>query len=433
MWNSSGVVSTERSEPTTIEENSAIGREAEDPQGVLEPIDLVGEPSHLRPTAVLPARPSSSWRDKTVFQEHVVGGDGSSFDMAEGRGGSEKHKKGDSVTYLRPEEVSEGRRTTSLYVDLLLKGSFDPSPRRSAEKNSREPGSGSGILLTPSSKRKEEDGFDLSTVKGWREAQKVTSKPTEAMDKMATTTTSAVTSVHSISEQSTSEHSTSEQSTVPTTTKLTSVVSTARERSTTSASIQSTFRHKNHKFLEPVFLFTTSSPRQTKQLELTTTTEEEQVDSEERNGHSVPSHFFQLEDYPSGSSYPEESNFTEVRNYLDDRNIPVGQSDNQSEYVEEENAAVRETWLYNVNNTSEEVTHMSKSDKEAATNTSVPRNGTSNELERTPRDSAGEHESLEGPYKRLQAQYGSWQNSAVQSKRTSQVLFVIFLLRESLL
>ena len=122
-----------------------------------------------------------------------------------------------------------------------------------------------------------------------------------------------------------------------------------------------------------------------------------------------------------------------MRNYLDDRNFPVGQSDNQSEYVEEENAAVRETWLYNVNNTSEEVTHMSESDKEAAANTSVPRNDTSNELERTPRDSAGDHESLEGPYKRLQAQYGSWQNSAVQSKRASQVLFVIFLLRESLL
>ena len=168
-------MSTERGEQTTLEENSAIGREAEEPQGVLEPLDLVGEPSHLRPTAVLPARPSSSWRDKTVFyQEDVLGGDGS-----EERGGSDKHKKGDSGTYLQPEEVSEGRRTTSLYVDLLLKGSFDPSPRQSAEKNSREQGSGSGILLTPSSRRKEEDGFDLSTVGGWREAQKGTIKQTE--------------------------------------------------------------------------------------------------------------------------------------------------------------------------------------------------------------------------------------------------------------
>ena len=146
------MLSTERGEPTTIEANSAIGREAEDPQGVLEPIDLVGEPSHLRPTAVLPARPSSSWRDKTVFQEHVVGGDGSSFELSEGRGGSDKHKKGDSGTYLQPEEVTEGRGSTSLYVDLLLKGSFDPSPRQSAKKNSRDQGSGSGILLTPSSK-----------------------------------------------------------------------------------------------------------------------------------------------------------------------------------------------------------------------------------------------------------------------------------------
>merc|ERR1712013_886137 len=185
---------------------------------------------------------------------------------------------------------------------------------------------------------------------------------------MATTTTSAITSVQSTSEQSTSEHSTSEQSTslkstseqstLPTTTKLASFVSTARERSTTAVSIQSTFKHKNHKFIEPVFLFTTSSPRQTKQLELTTTTEEEEVDLEERDGHSVPSHFFQLEDYPGGSNYPEEGNYSEVRNYpanyLDDRSLPVGQSDNQSEYVEEENAAVRETWLYNVNNTSEE-------------------------------------------------------------------------------
>merc|ERR1712062_846744 len=101
---------------------------------------------------------------------------------------------------------------------------------------------------------------------------------------------------------------------------------------------------------------------------------------------------------------------------------------------EEADASVRASWMYDVNNnSSEELTESVESEKEVATNRSIPGNGTSNELERRPRDNTGEHESLEGPYKRLQAQYGSWQNSAIQSKRTSQVLFVLFLLRESLL
>ena len=104
------MLSTERGEQTTLEANSAIGREAEEPRGVLEPIDLVVEPSHLRPTAVLPARPSSSWRDQTVFhQEDVVGGDGSSFDVSEGRRGSDKNRKSDSGLYLQPEDLSKAK------------------------------------------------------------------------------------------------------------------------------------------------------------------------------------------------------------------------------------------------------------------------------------------------------------------------------------
>merc|ERR550517_406209 len=198
----------------------------------------------------------------------------------------------------------------------------------------------------------------------------------------------------------------------------TSIASTARETVTTSVPIQMTHRHKGHKFIEPTFLFSTSSPRQTKQLELTTKEVEE--DLEERDGHSVPSHFFQLEDYP------EEKNFS------------IGQSDDLSEFSEEADASVRESWMYNiVNNTSEEVTELVESDKEVGTNTSIASNGTSNELERRPRDNTGgEHESLDGPYKRLQAQYGSWQNSAaVECRRTHPVFIVVFLLlhRQSLL
>ena len=91
--------------------------------------------------------------------------------------------------------------------------------------------------------------------------------------------------------------------------------------------------------------------------------------------------------------------------------------------------------MYNVNNnSSEELTESVESEKEVATNRSIPGNKTSNELERRPRDNTGEHESLEGPYKRLQAQYGSWQNGAgVQFVRTDQIFFVIFLLSQSLL
>ena len=86
--------------------------------------------------------------------------------------------------------------------------------------------------------------------------------------------------------------------------------------------------------------------------------------------------------------------------------------------------------MYNVvNNTSEEVTELVESDKELGTNTSIASNGTSNELERRPRDNTGgEHESLEGAYKRLEAQYGSWQNSAVELGRTHPVFVVIFFL-----
>merc|ERR1719234_2282536 len=175
------------------------------------------------------------------------------------------------------------------------------------------------------------------------------------------------------------------------TTVTTSIGIASRETVTvtvTSAPIQLTYRQKGHKFIEPTFLFTTSSPRQTKQLELTTT----EVEEEKRDGHSVPSHFFQLEDYP------EEKNFS-----------IIGQSDDLSElFSEEADASVRESWMYNiVNNTSEE--EVTELEGESETNTSIPSNETSNELERRPRDNTGgEHESLEGPYKRLQAQYGSW-------------------------
>ena len=227
--------------------------------------------------------------------------------------------------------------------------------------------------------------------------------PTEIVDTMSSTTTSAMSTV---------------QTTL--TTVRTSIASTARETVTTSVPIQLTYRQKGQKFIEPTFLFTTSSPRQTKQLELTTTLVEENL--EERDGHSVPSHFFQLEDYP------EEKNFSTIR-----------QSDDLGEFIEEGDPAVRESWVYNVekNNSSEEVTELLESNKEVGTNTSIASsNGTgSNELERRPRDNTGgEHESLEGPYKRLQAQYGSWQNSAVKCGGTFKVFIVVsFLLRQSLL
>ena len=407
--------STERSEQTTIEENLVIGSgETELPRGVvIGPMDLEGQPSQLRPTAVLPARPSSSWRDQTViFQEaepemgqenrEVVGPSG--LDLSEEKGKSDLGKNGGSMIQFGSKKVSEGGRTTSPYVDILLKGSFGTTLRQGQEKDTTR-GTGSGILLTPSSRR-QESRFDLSNVGGWREALESNltkaTDPTEIVDTMSSTTTSATSTVQTI---------------LPTVT--TSIASTGRETvTTTSVPIQLTYRQKGHKFIEPTFLFTTSSPRQTKQLELTTTEVEE--DLEERDGHSVPSHFFQLEDYP------EEKNFS------------IGQSDDLSEFSEEADASVRESWMYNiVNNTSEEVTELVESDKEVGTNTSIASNGTSNELERRPRDNTGgEHESLDGPYKRLQAQYGSWQNSAaVECRRTHPVFVVIFLLlhRQSLL
>merc|ERR1719234_1296995 len=137
------------------------------------------------------------------------------------------------------------------------------------------------------------------------------------------------------------------------TTVTTSIGIASRETVTvtvTSAPIQLTYRQKGHKFIEPTFLFTTSSPRQTKQLELTTT----EVEEEKRDGHSVPSHFFQLEDYP------EEKNFS------------IGQSDDLSElFSEEADASVRESWMYNiVNNTSEE--EVTELGGESETNTSIP-------------------------------------------------------------
>merc|ERR1712192_217815 len=162
-----------------------------------------------------------------------------------------------------------------------------------------------------------------------------------------------------------SSTTTSAISTVQTTltTVTTSIASASRETVTvTSLPIQLTYRQKGHKFIEPTFLFTTSSPRQTKQLELTTT----EVEEEKRDGHSVPSHFFQLEDYP------EEKNFS------------IGQSDDLSElFIEEADASVRESWMYNiVNNTSEE--EVTELQGESETNTSIPSNVTSNELERRP-------------------------------------------------
>ena len=380
-------------------------------RGVLGPnMDLVGQPSWLRPTAVLPARPSSSWRDQTViFQEEAENGQDnrelrpSGLDLsAEEKGESDKDENGGSVIQFGPKKVSEeGGRTTSPYVDILLKGSsLQSTLRQSEEKDTR--GTGSGILLTPSSRR-QETRLDLSTVRGWREALEnnltEATDPTEILDTTSSTTTSAISTV---------------QTTLST--ETTSVASTARETVTTSVPIQLTYRQKGHKFIEPTFLFTTSSPRQTKQL--TTTLVEENL--EERDGHSVPSHFFQLEDYPE-----TEQNFS----------IGV-ESDDLGEFSEEADAAVRESWMYNVvNNTSEEVTELVESDKEVGTNTSIASNGTSNELERRPRDNTGgEHESIEGAYKRLEAQYGSWQNGAVERGRTHPVFVVIFLLlRQSLL
>jgi len=396
-WNSSAV-STERSEQTTIEGNLVIGNEAEVPRGVLGPnMDLEGQPSWLRPTAVLPARPSSSWRDQTViFQEEAEKGLDNREVRPSGSDLSEKEKgeseTGGSVAQFGPKKVSEeGGRTTSPYVDILLKGSSLRSTlSQSEEKDTR----GSGILLTPSSRR-QEGRFDLSTVTGWRGALESNlteaTDPTEILDTMSSTTTSAI-------------------STVQTTLSTETTSATARETVTTSVPIQLTYRQKGHKFIEPTFLFTTSSPRQTKQL--TTTLVEENL--EERDGHSVASHFFQLEDYPE-----TEQNFS----------IGV-ESDNLGEFSEEADAAVRESWMYNVeNNTSEEVTELVESDKELGTNTSIASNGTSNELERRPRDNTGgEHESLEGAYKRLEAQYGSWQNSAVELGRTHPVFVVIFFL-----
>ena len=85
-------MSTERSEQTTIE---VIGNEAELPRGVLlGPMDMAGQPSRLRPTAVLPARPSSTWRDQTViFQEDETekGSEKGSFlDLSENQGKTDK-------------------------------------------------------------------------------------------------------------------------------------------------------------------------------------------------------------------------------------------------------------------------------------------------------------------------------------------------------
>ena len=392
-WNSSAV-STERSEQTTIE---VIGNEAELPRGVLlGPMDMAGQPSRLRPTAVLPARPSSTWRDQTViFQEDETekGSEKGSFlDLSENQGKTDKGENGGSMIQFGSKKESEEGGTSSPYVDILLKGSFGASLRQSEEKDTR--GSGSGILLTPSSRGQEEKN-DLSTVRGWRESleddlTEVTDSK-EIVDAMSTTTTSAISRVQ--------------------TTFTTVTTSTV----TTSVPIQLTYRQKGHQYIEPTFLFTTSSPRQTKQLELTTTEMED--NPEERDGHSVPSHFFQLEDYP------EEKNFS------------VEQSDDPGEFSEEADASVRASWMYNVNNnSSEELTESVATEKEVATNSSIPGNGTSNELERRPRDNTGEHESLEGPYKRLQAQYGSWQNGAgVQFVRTDQIFFVIFLLSQSLL
>ena len=121
-------MSTERSEQTTIEENPVIGNEAELPRGVLGPMDMAGQPSRLRPTAVLPARPSSTWRDQTVISqedETEKGSEKGSFlNLSENQGKTDKGENGGSMIQFGSKKESEEGGTSSPYVDILLKGSF---------------------------------------------------------------------------------------------------------------------------------------------------------------------------------------------------------------------------------------------------------------------------------------------------------------------
>ena len=222
--------------------------------------------------------------------------------------------------------------------------------------------------------RVNDDGlFDLSTVTGWRqEMTKGSTVEATAIIYASTTRTPTkwITRRKTLANYITTTTSTITITTTPTTAtaSITSTTSiTTTESMTTTDELTTviptisppgvTVRRTDGGYIEPTFVFTTSSPRRTKHLELTTTLGGHQ---EEQANYTLPSHFFQLEDYPA----EEEENET----IPDLPHSTVHNSDGSEKQGEVEiteanfaakptiggNAAVRAAWLYRVSNSSEE-------------------------------------------------------------------------------
>ena len=247
--------------------------------------DTTSGATQVRPTAQLPAVTSHSWRDRNVLL------------YADGQQKEQEEEVEEEKGVLEKQEEQENQE----------------------EQESQE---------EQEQWREHEEGglYDLSTVTGWRQ-------------EMSTGNTAKVTNT----EASTAQEATTTDI-IPTAKVATTTIKTRTPIQTTQGRI--TIRKSDGRYIEPTFLFTTESSRRTKQLELTTT----QGGEEEEASLSpvMPSHFFQLEDYP------QDDNST---------NDQLEGSDQEEEETTEKfpaartpsgKAGVRESWLYRVNNTGEE-------------------------------------------------------------------------------
>ena len=250
----------------------------------LRPTEQLRPTARLRPTAQLPAVTSHSWRDRTVL---LYADEGQQKEQVK----EVEEEKGVPEKQEEQEEQQEQER----------------QEEQELEQEHQEGGL-----------------YDLSTVTGWRQ-------------EMSTGNTAKVTNTETSTAQET------------TTTKIRPTAKVATTTIKTRIPIQTTqghvtIRKSDGRYLEPTFLFTTESSRRTKQLEQTTT--QGGVEEKEASLSLVmPSHFFQLEDYPqddnSTSDQGSDQEEGETTEKFAAARTPSG------------NAGVRESWLYRVNNTGE--------------------------------------------------------------------------------
>jgi hypothetical protein len=166
-------------------------------------------------------------------------------------------------------------------------------------------------------------------------------------------------------------------------------------------------RNPRPRILEPTFIFTTDSPTGTsRDISMTTSSTQQQM---------LDSHFFMLEEEIDLANVELEGEFqSEIVG--SDRDIDIEAS--------RLNTSNLDTFLYYI----EHNTESTSANMEYLTEDSFIQNIT--ELERMPRDNDGtleeEFETLEDPYQRIKAQYGSWENTS--STNYSPIYCIVIIL-----